>query len=257
VNHFLNSGIPSQQWVKLATLNFVGTADFLLQFVETIVKEVGWVELCAAVCARFEKDQHNSLLRQFFHIQQQSTVSDYIEHFDELGHQIRAHDPTFSAALATSRFIDGLRADIKAVVMIHKPIYLDTASYLALLQEELTVPSPRRDGRRADTNYSYKFQPKLSPNGASSSVPATPHKSPQFSSPDEKKHVDSLKLQSSDEILSAIKAYRRTKGLCYNCGVKWSPGHKCAPTVALHVVEELWQLLQDPASLTQAIIPSS
>ena len=73
--------IPSQNWVKLATLNFIGTADFWLQSVETIVKNVGWVELCAAVCARFEKDQHNHLLRQFFHVSQQSTVAEYIEHF--------------------------------------------------------------------------------------------------------------------------------------------------------------------------------
>jgi len=142
--------IPSQNWVKLATLNFIGTADFWLQFVETIVKNVGWVELCAAVCARFEKDQHNHLLRQFFHVSQQSTVAEYIEHFDELVHQIRAHDPAFSAALATNRFIDGLRDDIRAVFMIHKPIDLDTASSLALLQEELTTTTPRRETKRAD-----------------------------------------------------------------------------------------------------------
>ena len=27
------------------------------------------------------------------------------------------------------------------------------------------------------------------------------------------------------------------------------PTHKCAPQVALHVVEELWQLLQDPETM--------
>ena len=44
--------------------------------------------------------------------------------------------------------------------------------------------------------------------------------------------------------------YRRAKGLCYKCGQKWSPRHKCATSVPLHVVEELWQMLhveeQDP-----------
>ena len=38
-------GIPRQHWVKLATLNFVGTADFWLQSVEPMVKDIGWVEL--------------------------------------------------------------------------------------------------------------------------------------------------------------------------------------------------------------------
>ena len=85
------------------------------------------------------------------------------------------------------------------------------------------------------------------------SAPQTnpPLKQPQFSSPEEKKHVDSLKLQKSEDIISAIKAYRRAKGLCYKCGVKWGPGHKCAPTVDLHVVEELWQMLQNPNHLPQ------
>jgi len=241
--------IPSQHWVKLATLNFVGTADFWLQSVESIIKNVGWTELCAAVCARFEKDQHNHLLRQFFHIKQHSTVSEYIEHFDDLVHQIRAHDLAFSAALSTNRFIDGLRDDIKAVVMIHKPIDLDTAGSLALLQEELTMPSLRRDIKRADMHQAYKPQVKLPSGNSSSSATMTSSKAPQFSSPEEKKHVDSLKLSSTEEILNAIKAYRRAKGLCYKCGVKWGPTHKCAPQVALHVVEELWQLLQDPETM--------
>lgn len=45
--------------------------------------------------------------------------------------------------------------------------------------------------------------------------------------------------------MNAIKASRRAKGLCYKCDMKWAPNHKCAPTVAIHVVEELWQLLQE------------
>ena len=51
--------------------------------------------------------------------------------------------------------------------------------------------------------------------------------------------------------MTAIKAYRRAKGLCYKCGNKWAPGHKCAPTVSLHVVEELWQLLPDSPATTR------
>lgn len=29
------------------------------------------------------------------------------------------------------------------------------------------------------------------------------------------------------------------------CAEKWSPGHRCSPTVQLHVLEEMWQLLED------------
>lgn len=40
-----------------------------------------------------------------------------------------------------------------------------------------------------------------------------------------------------------LKSYRRTKGLCFKCGEKWNPTHKCSTTVPLNVVEELWQLI--------------
>lgn len=42
-------------------------------------------------------------------------------------------------------------------------------------------------------------------------------------------------------------AFKKAKGLCYKCGSRWHPGHKCATNVPLHVVEELWQLVQDTA----------
>jgi hypothetical protein len=38
-------------------------------------------------------------------------------------------------------------------------------------------------------------------------------------------------------------AYRKAKGLCYRCGSKWGPTHTCSTTVPLHLVEELWQML--------------
>lgn len=167
-----------------------------------------------------------------------------IEHFDELVHQILAHDPSFSGALVTNRFIDGLKDHIKSVVMIHKPIDLDTVSSLALLQEELTVDVSRREVRRPESSYTYK-----SVNRQFATPTSVVTKSHSFSSPEGKKHVEALKLQSPEEILSAIKNYRRTKGLCYKCGVRWSHNHKCAPTVSLHVVEELWQLLQEPDTI--------
>jgi len=78
-------------------------------------------------------------LRQFFHIRQNGIVPEYIEQFDELIHQIKAHDPRFDPMLVTKRFIDGLNHDIKSVVMIHKPRDLDAVSSLALLQEELVT----------------------------------------------------------------------------------------------------------------------
>ena len=145
-----------------------------------------------------------------------------------------------------------MKEEICAPIILHRPTTVDAASSLALLQEELTTTTPRRETKRADMTLTFKPQVK-SAVSASSSVPSSTQKAPQFSSPDEKKHIDSLKLSSTAEILNAIKSYRRAKGLCYKCGIKWGPTHKFAPQVALHVVEELWQLLQVPGAMSKSL----
>jgi len=61
---------------------------------------------------------------------------------------------------------------------------------------------------------------------------------------------------SLDAKLAAVKTYRRGMGLCYKCGAKWSKDHKCNPQVQLHVVQELWDLLQDEDSTTDTATPA-
>jgi hypothetical protein len=56
------------------------------------------------------------------------------------------------------------------------------------------------------------------------------------------------KSGTDEQKASALMAYRKAKGLCYKCGLHWSTTHKCSDTVPLHVVEELWQLLDQPDS---------
>jgi hypothetical protein len=36
----------------------------------------------------------------------------------------------------------------------------------------------------------------------------------------------------------------KSKGQCFRCGEKFQPGHKCAKSVPLHMVEELLQVIQ-------------
>jgi hypothetical protein len=44
--------------------------------------------------------------------------------------------------------------------------------------------------------------------------------------------------------MAVLKAYRRALGQCYKCWEKWFHNHTCSPTIQLHVVQELWELLQ-------------
>jgi hypothetical protein len=53
-----------------------------------------------------------------------------------------------------------------------------------------------------------------------------------------KKNTESKGFRSEDKAATLMN-YRRAKGLCYKCGLKWGPDHKCANTVPLQAVEEL------------------
>jgi hypothetical protein len=52
-------------------------------------------------------------------------------------------------------------------------------------------------------------------------------------------------LTEPEDKLTALKNFRRKNGLCFKCGNKWSKDHKCPPQIALHVIEELLDALED------------
>lgn len=136
-SYFEVFSIPTELWVEIATIHFVGSAAFWLQSMYQTIRRTPWPDFCSAVCARFERDHHNHLIRQFLHIKQATNFTKYVDQFDTLMHQILANDPPFSMSAIVNRFVDELRHDIKAVLFIHRPLDLDTIVSLALLQEEL------------------------------------------------------------------------------------------------------------------------
>lgn len=97
------------------------------------------------VLHHFSRDQHELLLRQLFHIRQTSFVSEYVDKFTELVDQLKAYTTTPDHLYYTTRFIDGLRDDIRLVILVARPSDLDTACTLALLQEEAVDQGHRKD----------------------------------------------------------------------------------------------------------------
>lgn len=99
---------------------------------------------------RFSRDQHELLLRQLFHIYQTSSVSDYVEKFTELVEQLAAYTTHPDPLSYVTRFIDGLRSDIRAVVLVACPQTLDTSCTLALLQEEAADQGERKEFKKPE-----------------------------------------------------------------------------------------------------------
>lgn len=123
-------------WVKISTMHFTVAASRWLQTVETRLKSSSWHEFCAIILARFGRDQHELLIRNLFHIKQTSSVAEYIERFATLMDQLVAYGSHTDPLYFTMRFVDGLRDDIKSVVMVQRPSNWDSACVLAQLQEE-------------------------------------------------------------------------------------------------------------------------
>jgi hypothetical protein len=154
----------------------------------------------------FGRDHHEALIRQLFHIRQSGSVAAYVEQFFELVDQLAMYDLEANPLYYAMRFVDGLKEDIKSIVMIQHPTSFDSACALALVQEEAVESSRKKDYRKSDSS-SYK--------GAYHSSAPSMLLSSKFDkgSVVEKGGSDLVKLDTTEDKLWALKQYRRAKGL--------------------------------------------
>jgi hypothetical protein len=108
-------------------------AHHWLQSIERRLHHMAWEEFCSLIHERFGQEQHESLIRQLFHIRQNGSVSEYVEQFTTLVDELAAYESRTDPLYYTMRFIDGLKHDIKYVIMVQRPTYLDPACALALV----------------------------------------------------------------------------------------------------------------------------
>ncbi|XP_072151238.1 uncharacterized protein [Setaria viridis] len=150
-------------WVKVAVMQFEvssAAARWALS-VDRQLKRVPWTEFSVMLIDRFGRDQQELLIRPLFHIKQTGTVAEYVAKFTELIDQLIAYGHSTDQLYYITRFIDGLRDDIRSTVLVQRPSTLDTACTLALLQEEVADPYKRRDWRRPEPG----FPPRPPPRG--------------------------------------------------------------------------------------------
>jgi hypothetical protein len=168
------------------------------------------------------------------HIRQNSSVADYVERFAELIDQLTAYGHVTEPVYYAMRFVDGLRDEFRPAVLLHRPVDFDTAASLALLQED--IGGAIRSSRRSDCFSGAKSVPRNP-----LPLPPPPHIDKQDVPIllEEKKLCDG---KSPEDRMAALRAFCRAKGLCVRCAEKWSREHKCAATVQLHAVQELFEL---------------
>ncbi|XP_040248832.1 uncharacterized protein [Aegilops tauschii subsp. strangulata] len=145
---------------------------------------------------------------------------------------------------SSSQGPDGHRIDL-----LHRGVALGLLPPYSRLRprEEALEISKRREPRRWEGGSGGGQSIRSRLRGAMP-LPAPPGRPPPAATTatDDRRGATTDSSRSGNTVedrLSALKAYRRAKGLCYLCGEKWGREHKCATTVQLHVVQEMFDVL--------------
>uniref|UniRef100_A0A0A8ZCB4 Retrotransposon gag domain-containing protein n=1 Tax=Arundo donax TaxID=35708 RepID=A0A0A8ZCB4_ARUDO len=213
-NYFNIYDVDPPQWVKVATMHFEGVAACWLQSVERKLHNASWSELCRLIHDCFGHEQHELLIRQLFHIKQTGSVADYIAKFFELVDQLSGYSSETDPLYYTMSFIDGLRDDIKPIVLVQRPPDFNTACALAALKEEVAEPLRRKEFRKPDSGFLTKPVSKgLYP------LPHPPRldKVTAPSQAEDKRGVESSRAQYPAEKLAALGLQARQRPLSPLC----------------------------------------
>jgi hypothetical protein len=130
-------------------------------------------------------------------------------------------------------FVDGLHDDIKSTIMIQRPSTLDYACALAMVQEEAADSNKVKESRRYEPSSNRVVHRSV----MALPVPPKVDKSLSSTGAEDRRATNAARAPSADDKMRALQQYR--------CAEKWVHDHRCAPTVQLYVIQELWELFHD------------
>ena len=204
---FQYQNTPEEERVTIASLYLDGAALSWYQWMFSNGLITSWDGFLQALESRFAPTFYEDPKGALFKLTQRGTVNEYLTEFERLANRVVGLPPPF----LLSCFVSGLNPDLRREVMAFQPISLLQAQALAKLQEEKLrdkpVPIPR--------SFSHP-KPLINQNTTLTSKPK------------------SAFVQRTP----AEMAFRREKGLCYNCDEKWHAGHRCKGKVMLFIAEE-------------------
>ena len=166
-----------------------------------------WPALLQATESRFAPSIYDDPRGALFKLTQRGTVTEYLTEFEKLANRITSLSPS----VLLSCFISGLSQEIRREVQAFQPASLPKATALARLQED-KINDLRKHTRT----------PFIHPS------PNTTSFNPHSTQPPRPKAPFVQRTQED-------MAYRREKGLCYNCDEKWSSSHRCKGRVLFFI----------------------
>ncbi|XP_006577454.1 uncharacterized protein [Glycine max] len=214
---FEYQGTPKEERIMVASFYLDGPALSWFQWMFRNGFITSWPALLQAIEARFAPSFYDDPRGTLFKLVQRSSVTEYLTEFERLANRITGLSPS----VLLSCFISGLSPEIRREVQAFQPISLPQATSLARLQED-------------KINDRKKHYPRPSSSLPSPSFPHINSNPPPMPKP----HF----VQRTQEDM----AYRREKGLCYNCDEQWSSSHRCRGRVLFLIADSEEPLPSEP-----------
>lgn len=210
--------IPEAFKVTSATLHMSGNAANWYHAYKLSHHWPSWSEFRTAVTAEFDCNVHRNKMKELMLLKQSGSVTEYQREFSQLVYRLLLYEQSVSDTFLVTRFLMGLKEEIRGAVEIQLPNIVSEAAAYAVIQEE--VVGRNKYGR---------------PNTGRTMV---------------SKYGNKINSVPSGELWKArqLKEFRRVNGLCYSCGEKYVPGHICSKTTPtqVHVLQsETPEVLSD------------
>ncbi|KAK8918580.1 hypothetical protein KSP39_PZI021790 [Platanthera zijinensis] len=204
---------PEDQKVKVASAHIEGKALYWHQaYMKARITRQWpqWEEYGKAIAGRFGSLLFDDPMSDLKNLRQKGSVQTYVDEFDTLLHRV-----DISEEYAISFFLAGLRDEIEFAVRMFQPKTLRDVCSLARLQEhQITATQRKGGGGLVMAGPGKERQPppiKWQSNNFG-------HGNTSASVPGRRSHPR-LTPKEMDE--------KRSKGLCFWCDSKFTPGHRC------------------------------
>ncbi|CAN1132673.1 hypothetical protein LINPERPRIM_LOCUS30204 [Linum perenne] len=221
---------PDDEKVDVAFMYLENDALSLFSWINSEQPIFYWEELTKLLQQHFGPAEFVNPDEYLAGIKQTGSIKEYRQEFARRSARVR--DWSDNALLGV--FLQGLKEELKADVRLHKPTSVYRAMSIALEVE----------GKVRFQRTSHPSTDSLPAHTASHSIPhanvnsaANVHSSANFSPninaaatvksahvySSAPSHINSTSQLSSE----SVKQARRDKGLCFRCGDKFTPGHRC------------------------------
>jgi hypothetical protein len=224
--YFSLASVPMDNWVPLATLYCNGIPQTWWRSLRTPTTYVLWAQFCNMVTNRFSQHSTHSSLEAFHNLKQNSSVTEYINKFEEMMGLTQMDYPGLNEQYFVSSFIAGLREGIKHYIIPHNPQNLCETYWKAkelekgILVKKSLITSTSTYTKPAHisiTSYAHKSPTLPQP------VPLPKPPPPQNNQPPPPKPQQFKNKES---------------GKCWGCQEPWTPEHKfvCKFRKAVHAM---------------------